>query len=640
MKILKFLLIFIIIFNINVYSQELDTLLEEYIEVSEPSKKTIRESLGHYIVFTREDIEKMGFYRLIDVLKSIPLGNVLPNLFGFNTYNYAGLYDYVPFYVKLYINDHEVSSLYFGSPFLVWENIPLDNINHIEIYYFSGATSLGNEPAGLIIKLYTKDPSKENVILSSRFGISSRSSYDGAVLITDRPSKDLSYLFLINQSFIERKDFSFFSKKIKRDSLNRYIFFHLNYKDTSIEYADGHVNRYSFFGLSLDKAPDEAKLKISERYLQITQKLLENKSLKVQLSVDNNNRDYYEYNQNLIFIPAFWDNNNLFNNPVFYTEKINFFKYTAFISKEIKTKKHNLILGINYKYYNYKIRNRNYITALGESIYKNYITPFSKEKVYSLIVEDILNIDKKNLAILTFRYDIYDRNGGFKDYKEYISRLGYIHTFSKEIMMKTFIQRHYFVPFFYHLDFAGKDLDTQKIPFYISAELQYKTHNQKISVLYAYAKIKDSIAMDIQTLRFVNVDKSYYPSSLNLIYQKKYKNSKFSFNYFKMFNINAYSPLEGGFLKYLKYNHKYDFYTELIYRKGFTIKNTDLYLDDSYDLNLSFRYKIDRKKSIILKGQNILGKGIKYPFINNLTNDVIYVPSFDREYFVIFEINL
>ncbi len=622
------------------YSQELEQLLKKYIEVTEPSKKTVQESLGHYIVYTREDIDRMGAYRLIELLRSAPLGNMLPNLFGFNTFNYAGLYEYVPYYIKLYINDHEVSSLYFGSPFVVWEDIPLDNINHVEIYYFTGATSLGNEPAGLIIKLYTKDPSKESVILSSRFGISHRSGYNGAFVITDRPSKDLSYLFMFNQNFIERKDLYFSGSKIKRDSLNRYIFFHLNYKNTSIEFGDGHINRYTFLGLSLDRSSDKGKVKISERYIQFTQKFLEDKSLKLQFSVDNNNRDYYEYNQNLIFIPAFWDSSNILNNPVFYSENINFFKYTGFISKTFKTRVHEFMIGFNYKYYDYKIRRRNYITAIGQSVHREYITPFSKEKVYSLIAEDLLKINKNNLAILTFRYDLYNRNGGFKNYKEYIARFGYIYTPKKELTLKAFIQRHYFAPFFYHLDFAGRDLDTQKIPYYFSAELQYQKEGKKLSILYAYAKIEDSIAMDINTLRFRNLDRNYYPSSLNFIYEHRYRSGKFSFNYFKMFNVSVYAPTEGGFIKYFRYNGNYDFYTELIYRKGVRIKNTNIKIKDSYDLNLSLRYKIDRKKSILVKAQNILGKGIKYPFINPLTNDILYIPTFERMYYLFFEMNL
>jgi len=630
----KFLVTLLVL---SCYGTEIEELFKKYKEVTEISKKTRQEALGHYVVYTREDIERMGAYRLIDLLRSAPYMNILPNLFGFSNGNLPGTYLYVPSYVKVYINDHEISSLYFGSPFVVWEDIPLDNINHVEIYYFSGATSLGNEPAVIIIKMYTKSSKSEGILLSTRFGIDSRGNYDGSFLITKSPTKDLSYILMLNQRLRDRKDIFFNGNNIKRDSLNRYIYIQVKYKDTTVEFGEGHINRYPFMGLSFDRTPSSGKLKISERYLQITQNFLKDKSLKLQFSVDNNYRDYFEKNNEFVYIPTLWDFNNPLNNPVFYYENINFFKYTAFLKKDFKSKKNKLSLAFNYKNYDYRIRNRSFITAEGKSRYVTYITPFNKESVYSFILQDEYNLSSRNLILFDFRYDVYRRNGGFKDFKEYVLRLGYVSVPINNLYFKAFAQRFYQPPYFYHIDFSGEDLDVTEIPYYISSELNYRIKYSAFGVITAYAKIKDGIFPN-ENLIFENYRTDIYPYFLGFYYTFEKNSTKLILNYFKVFNFRKfYSPREGGYIRFFHSHRRFDFYSELIFRKGIRVKPYDLRLKNSYLLNVSFRYRLGFHKSVVLKGQNILNRDISYPFLDPISNSVIRVQPSDRVVSITFE---
>ena len=641
MKSITIVLFVSLAFSLSAFATNIEKLFKKYAKVAEPSRKTIRESLGHHYVYTREDIERMGAYRLIDLLRALPLGTMLPNLFGFSVYNFAGTYQYVPYYIKLYINDHEVSSLYFGSPFVVWEDIPLDNINHVEVYFLSGAISLGNEPAGIIIKMYTKDPKKENVLLTLRGGVSVRSGYDGSIVLTHAPDKNLSYLIMFNQKFRERKDLSINGKKIKRDGLNRYIFSSIRYKRFTIEFGEGYINRYPFFGLSLDHSPDRGKVKINERFISLAHTFLDDNSLKIVFSIDNNYRNYYEYNQNLIYIPAFWDNEHIYNNPVFYYESINFFKYNVSVSKLFRTKKHDFLFSFNYKHYDYQIRERKYETVIGESIRHKYITPLTSERVFSVSFEDTFKITHQNLLLLTLRYDIYSRNGGFKDYREPILRIGYLSRYKDKLTYKIFLQRYYFAPFFYHIDFAGKDLDTTKIPIYISTEVVYESKGNVYRIMLGHAKLKDVFIMHPETMKFFNLDKDIYTNLFNLNYIKKLNKSKVELNYFKVSTNYYTSPTEGGHIKYMRFTEKYDFYTELIYRNKAKFDFIPaIKVKDSLDLNVSFRYKIDKRKSIVIRGQNLFNKGVKYPFFNPATNQTIYVPTFDRNVYVYYEMHI
>jgi iron complex outermembrane receptor protein len=49
-----------------------------------------------------------------------------------------------------------MSSSSFGSAFMVWGEMPIEYIDHIEVYKGSSSVEFGNEVASTIIKLYTK----------------------------------------------------------------------------------------------------------------------------------------------------------------------------------------------------------------------------------------------------------------------------------------------------------------------------------------------------------------------------------------------------------------------------------------------------------------------------------------------------
>ena len=148
---------------IYVYAEDIQILLEEYEEKADLSNKTKRESLGHLVVFTRKDLEIMGVNTLGEVLRTIPVTNFMPNSFGTGSLSNPGQPVKISTIYRLYIDDHEVSSIHTFSPFLTYDEYPLDTIDHIEIYYSLGAISVSNEPSQIIIKLYTKSPERENL---------------------------------------------------------------------------------------------------------------------------------------------------------------------------------------------------------------------------------------------------------------------------------------------------------------------------------------------------------------------------------------------------------------------------------------------------------------------------------------------
>ena len=160
----KYMFLYFIIFCSLLFGakKDLSNLLAKYKKESELSNTTKKESAGFVNVFTRDELEKMQAHNLWDVLKIIP-GLFLQRGTNGTTLLSKPTIGKVPFpSVRLYINDHDMSSSTFNSAFLIWGDMPIEYIDHIEVYKAASSIEFGNETSTLIIKLYTKLASREH----------------------------------------------------------------------------------------------------------------------------------------------------------------------------------------------------------------------------------------------------------------------------------------------------------------------------------------------------------------------------------------------------------------------------------------------------------------------------------------------
>ena len=120
------------------------------------------EKLGHVFIYSQKDIQLMQYHKLNDILKELPLFNLNKNRYGFLTPSLSATKAMVSGFFRVFINDHEVSSIYNQSAAFVWGDLPLDFIDHLEIYYGESSFSYGSETGIYFIRLYTKKGIKEN----------------------------------------------------------------------------------------------------------------------------------------------------------------------------------------------------------------------------------------------------------------------------------------------------------------------------------------------------------------------------------------------------------------------------------------------------------------------------------------------
>lgn len=149
-------------------AQSMDDLLSQYRSESDLSIQTKKESAGSFIIFTRERLEKMQAYNLRDILKTIPWFTMQETVSGQVSMAMSKASTFNSQFLKLYINDHELGSIGFGSAMKMWGFLDISNIDHIEIYQVGSSVMVGDEPPGLVIRLYTKDPSRVMTEVLSR----------------------------------------------------------------------------------------------------------------------------------------------------------------------------------------------------------------------------------------------------------------------------------------------------------------------------------------------------------------------------------------------------------------------------------------------------------------------------------------
>ncbi|RLJ70863.1 iron complex outermembrane receptor protein [Hydrogenivirga caldilitoris] len=610
------------------FSQDITELLKEYKEASELYNQTRRDSLGHLILFTREDIERMQAHRLADLLKSIHFFTTADNRFGILTLNEYGGYSFIPKHIRLYINDHEVSSLHTGSPFLVWENLPLDSVDHVEVYLGVGAIELGNDPATLIIKVYTKEPSKENAN-SLRTTLTSRKGYAGVIYSARELNENFSYLFLISEGFDNRKDNWLGGQELSRDARYRYAYFGIYSENTSVEFGYGYIRKDPFMGFALDNVAEKGYTEAEDLYLTLTAHPSGDKSTKFVFSLDNHKRKHFESSSSGLYIPIFMDPFNPVNNPRDFYENAFFSKVTLYLSKEFSSQENKLLTAVSYKLYNSDIDSRYYITLGNVKQNVGATVPFNRQEIYSLIVEDKFSLSPSNLIIGGVKFDKYFRNGGFKDFSEFIARVGYISVINDNLSLKGFVSRSYIPPFFYDTEISGRDLDTVKIPFAFSAEGLLKLWNVKFGFGLGYVRIKDAIVPD-NTGRLTNMEETITekPIFINVENQLS-ENHKLQAGYSIFLDPDRKtSSTSGGYVRLLSTIGKFDAFGELIYRRGFEFSGRNV--EDGYELNSGITYHVSDDLAIKLKGENLLGKAIETPYLVPQTGEVVTYPVRER----------
>jgi len=628
-------IIFLAVLLLNfLHANSLTTLLKEYEETSNSSLQTVDEKLGHVIVYSQKELKLMQHHKLSDVLKEIPLLNLNRNKFGSTSPSLAGTKTTVSGFFRLFINDHEVSSIYMQSFDNTWGELPLDFIDHIEFYYGESSFSLGNETGIYFIRVYTKSAVKENSTQINS-SMSNNDSYSQSVTHSEIFENGWSYLLFLNQNELNYEN-NYKNQELKDDMTSRYLYLDLNNDTTNINFGYADIKKDNYMGLSRDIVPDSGEINTQNYFLDVSKNFLADNSLKIGASYNIHKREYKEKNNQIWAIPKLEFGPTLGTTiPKEIEENMKFVKTAGYISKEF-TQGNNKFLGaVHVKNKTKKLIHRKSVNVLNQETINGEFNNFNQETIYSLAVEDDYRINDQLLLLANAKFDKYDRDAYLDDSNEEMYRVGTIFTPFKNFGLKSFYTKTYLPPSFYNVDFASfrnKDIKTQQYKFF-TTEAVITTEKSKFGIVYHNVKIDDFIYFT--PIGFENIAHRIKTRGLMFDYEYNFDNgNKLDLNYFitrsSEFMTNSNN---GGFIKFMGSYSKLEYFTSLIYRNKYDYKpssSNNISVDASFNLNLGITYNYSKDFSISLKGENLLDDSTESLFADGSTNTNFSMRDFDR----------
>lgn len=606
---MKIIISFFLLFNNILFSNTLDNLLNEYDNNNKKSLSTVDEKLGHVFIYSQKEIQQMQYHKLNDILKELPLLNLNKNRFGTDTLAIAGSKTYISGFYRVFINDHEISSSYNQSASASWGNMPLDFVDHIEIYYGESSFVSGNEAGIYFIRLYTKQAIKEN---GSEVNLRVSSKGSSAQSITDSRlfENGWSYLLFLNND-IEKDSNTYKNNKLLNDTKRRYLYLDVRNEDTSINLAYADLKKDVYTGLSYDAVPDDGKIVSKDFYADISKYFLYDKSLKFNFSIDVNKMKYDESNiEGLDFIPLFR------TNPIKIEEDLKFTKLKAGVSKSFEYKNNNFIAALNFSNKKYETKNIKATYLSGERNIPQY-SNFDEEQITSVLFQNDYKIKDDLVIIANAKFDTYKRSGILENTNEELYRVGAIYMPFENFGLKSFYTKSYVPPSFYHLDNAviTKKLDMQDYSFY-TVEGVYKTDKSKFGITYHHVHIDDFIHFE-PGIGFLNLPEKIKTSGLIYSYDYIFSDyNKLQINYFRTtLNVQTNNSNSGGFIKYMGNYNKFEYFASLIHRNAYEYLGVDV--NSSFDASLGLAYKVNKNIKLSLKANNIFNDSTKSLYTDN-----------------------
>ncbi|WP_353662018.1 TonB-dependent receptor plug domain-containing protein [Hydrogenimonas sp. SS33] len=584
----------------------LDTLLEEYRSESELSKITKRESAGIYDIFTREDLEQMQAKSLQDVLKTLTLFTYSRTPNASHLLQKASV-GYIPTeIVRLYINDHELSSASFGSAMFIWGEMPIEFIDHIEIYRATSSIEFGNEPGMLVIKLYTKRPEREEGG-KMRLLADERGSLQGNLYYAHTNEKGFSMFFFGEGERLRNKTYENRGRRLSSDLDNHLFYANLFYDGLRIEAGDYGKSSDPFLGRNTGYyAPRGGGLETEHRYLHITKKW---NGWKLQASYDN--LDYERsYKEEKIYAGAAGYVNDYFNR---FRDQL----YSIVVEKRWKWRDHALMGGVFYKRKNYDndgdfVRDDGRRRESSASIGLN---------LYSVYLEDRWRIFQGGELLFSLKSDHYDYNrADIDDSTEWIARAGFL-WYGPQWYFKAFAVHNYVPIAFYRL------YDPDNIPVLgangslkmpemraFTSEIGFKEGAHHLYMRFGYAASKDAVKYHVAEHRFFNAgENDFRRIGLNYAYQKNHAH-RYRIGWYVAENSKdvELSPRAGVVAHAFDRFGDWEVYNEWNWRSGYTYYGKKV--DDSLEYTAAVKYKINDDLHIGLRAEDIFNDGYRQAY--------------------------
>ncbi len=244
-----------------IYAENVNSILEEYNQKNALSQKTIDENKGHLVLFTREKLEKMHAKTLKDVFKTTPVIYYHENRYALPDPLSSGASSepYISNFIRLYVDGVEITQGWMGSGLMLYGDVNIDFVDHIEFYYAVPSFEAAVEPAYLTIFLYSKDPKRDpggklDLIGGSR-------GYNSQSISYGEEKEDFSYMVNFSHTNAKREKIdNGTSNPLSRDFERTQLFSYIKTEDQIFHLQVLKKNTDSLAGMSMDATPLESQI--------------------------------------------------------------------------------------------------------------------------------------------------------------------------------------------------------------------------------------------------------------------------------------------------------------------------------------------------------------------------------------------
>ena len=574
----------------TIYGNNVDNILQEYSQKNALSQKTIDENKGHLVLFSREKLEKMHAKTLKDVFKTTPVIYYHENRVGLpDPLSSGGVEAYRSNFIRLYVDGVEITQGWMGSGVVLYGDVNIDFVDHIEFYYAIPSFESSVEPAYLTIFLYSKDPKRDS---GGKLDLTGGSrGYNSQSISYGQQTEDLSYMVNFSRTNDKRETIdNGTSIPLSRDFERIQLFSYVKTEDQIFHLQIMKKNTDSLAGMSWDATPLVSQMDYLNLHMDYGIDFGEH--WRAQLAYDWLKTNMAQADE----LPLLWRDAlgaNTFNGE--YKNST----YSAELTYKETIGNNRITAGIKGRYKELDSFKNNGQDAL--------VSPFTTEKIASIFFQDQYAVSEQQLLTLGISYNHISRNGGIADDDLLQLRLGYIYN-SDHWSYKAYLYRTQFAlePLVRYLDLLNYQDVTPQTTVGISQEVSY--HDEKYNLRLLLLMMQDEDGIVQNDIVDPAGDTKYFFTVFNYDYNFDRDNKvdlQLYYGYYKdIFNLDELEDFS-GYLSFTNSYENFDFYNGVVWH----INSLDW--QNYFDLTSSVSWNIDEDLTLTLKGENLLNKAKK-----------------------------
>ena len=586
-KCLAFLCLLFIGTTGSAYADSVDSILQEYNQKNALSQKTIDENKGHLVLYSRDKLEKMHAKTLKDVFKTTPVIYFHENRYALPDPLTSGAFEpYRSNFIRLYVDGVEITQGWMGSGLMLYGDVNIDFVDHIEFYYMIPSFESSVEPAYLTVFLYSKDPQRDGGGKLDLLGGSR--GYNSQSISYGEEKEDFSYMVNFSHTDSQREKINNGTLlPLSRDFERTQLFSYIKNEDQIFHLQVMKKNTDSLAGMSWDATPLVSKMDYLNVHMDYGIDF--NEYWRAQFAYDWLKTNIKQADD----FPLLWPDalgENTFDG------KYKNSTYTAELTYKETIGNNRITAGIKGRH-----KALDSFTNYGHNA---LFSPFTSENIASIFFQDQYALSDAQLLTLGISYNNISRNGGIENDSLLQLRLGYLYT-NEHWSYKAYLYRTQFAlePLMRYLDPLNYQDVAPQTTLGITQEVSYTNKKQQVRLLLHMMQDEDSLLQN-QTSG-LGGDTKYFTTIFNYDYSFNVDNKMnlqlYYAHYKDIFDLDKLEDIS-GYLSFINSYENFDFYNGIVWHKN------SLDWKNYFDLTSSVSWNINQDLTVTLKGDNLFNK--------------------------------